>query len=254
MSDDERALVAAIQAAPDENTARLAYADWLDENGTTDQQRARAEWIRFTCTERSKRIQMPTGAQIRKAGEPAWLRANAPRLWPNLMRFQAPGPHGFKTHLSFRTGQIDFTVPLMVPLAGSPGASLFEPSVVTLIAERGVATRALVSFLRAALVAPAVARDEPATPIWFVGGAPTRCYTRAPGRVSIHRRPFALRGLAGVWDAIELGSDGDEDAPVKVFRFEDRRVTYQSAVEPLVGAALTKWAREQAARDPAAGA
>lgn len=43
MSDDERALVAAIQAAPDENTARLAYADWLDENGRP----AEAEFLKL---------------------------------------------------------------------------------------------------------------------------------------------------------------------------------------------------------------
>ena len=74
MSDDERALIAAIQAAPDENTPRLAYADWLDENGTTDQDRARAEWIRMTCDDRSRRTRMPTGQQIRRPRERAWLR------------------------------------------------------------------------------------------------------------------------------------------------------------------------------------
>src|ERR1700761_7535427 len=39
------ALEAAIVAAEDEDTPRLAYADWLDEHGDPD----RAEFIRIQC-------------------------------------------------------------------------------------------------------------------------------------------------------------------------------------------------------------
>lgn len=42
MTDDERALLAAIIAHPDDDTPRLVYADWLDEHGDA----ARAEFIR----------------------------------------------------------------------------------------------------------------------------------------------------------------------------------------------------------------
>lgn len=42
MIGDEPALLAAINKHPDEDTPRLAYADWLDENG----QSTRAEYIR----------------------------------------------------------------------------------------------------------------------------------------------------------------------------------------------------------------
>jgi uncharacterized protein (TIGR02996 family) len=42
MSHDERALLAAILAAPEEDTPRLVYADWCGENGDHD----RAEFIR----------------------------------------------------------------------------------------------------------------------------------------------------------------------------------------------------------------
>lgn len=41
----ERALLAAIAAHPDEDTPRLVYADWLQENGDD----ARAEFIRVQC-------------------------------------------------------------------------------------------------------------------------------------------------------------------------------------------------------------
>ena len=42
---DRDALLAAITANPDEDTPRLIYADWLQENGEPD----RAEFIRLQC-------------------------------------------------------------------------------------------------------------------------------------------------------------------------------------------------------------
>lgn len=44
-SGDEAALLAAIRATPEEDTPRLASADWLDEHGNPD----RAEFIRVQC-------------------------------------------------------------------------------------------------------------------------------------------------------------------------------------------------------------
>ncbi|HEY1186518.1 MAG TPA: TIGR02996 domain-containing protein [Gemmata sp.] len=55
---DEDALLAAISAHPDEDTPRLAYADWLDEHGDPD----RAEFIR---------LQIGLWPMM-KAGAPAW--------------------------------------------------------------------------------------------------------------------------------------------------------------------------------------
>jgi uncharacterized protein (TIGR02996 family) len=45
---DELALLAAILANPDEDTPRLVFADWLDEDGTGSNA-ARAEFIRVQC-------------------------------------------------------------------------------------------------------------------------------------------------------------------------------------------------------------
>jgi uncharacterized protein (TIGR02996 family) len=45
MMNDGEALYHAIQEQPGEDTPRLAYADWLQENGNTD----RAEFIRLQC-------------------------------------------------------------------------------------------------------------------------------------------------------------------------------------------------------------
>jgi uncharacterized protein (TIGR02996 family) len=43
--DEREALVAAIAANPDDDTPRLAFADWLQEHGEDD----RAEFIRLEC-------------------------------------------------------------------------------------------------------------------------------------------------------------------------------------------------------------
>src|SRR4051794_23536084 len=40
------ALLAAVRDNPDDDTPRLVYADWLDENAESDADHARAEFIR----------------------------------------------------------------------------------------------------------------------------------------------------------------------------------------------------------------
>jgi uncharacterized protein (TIGR02996 family) len=67
--DDRLALMAAIVANPDEDTPRLALADWLDEHGDKYDQ-ARAEFIRLEC-----RLGIP--AEDREANEEAEARAYA---------------------------------------------------------------------------------------------------------------------------------------------------------------------------------
>lgn len=54
---DENALLSAIADTPDEDTPRLVYADWLDENGQPD----RAEFIRVQC----QFAQLPKGDPYR---------------------------------------------------------------------------------------------------------------------------------------------------------------------------------------------
>ena len=44
-STDEQSFLAAIYAAPDDDTPRLVFADWLQENGDEP----RAEFIRIQC-------------------------------------------------------------------------------------------------------------------------------------------------------------------------------------------------------------
>jgi uncharacterized protein (TIGR02996 family) len=59
--DDRRALMAAIIANPDEDTPRLALADWLDEHGDVHD-RARAEFIRAQI----RAAQLPAGPERKK--------------------------------------------------------------------------------------------------------------------------------------------------------------------------------------------
>jgi uncharacterized protein (TIGR02996 family) len=73
-SADRLALLRAIAADPEADAPRLVLADWLDESGTTDADRARAEFVRLGCRGAAK-------TRIRKA-EADWLAANRHRLWP----------------------------------------------------------------------------------------------------------------------------------------------------------------------------
>ncbi len=59
------AFLADILAAPHDDTPRLVYADWLDDNATSEAERARAEFIRLQCTGTAVRrwSELPLGKQ-----------------------------------------------------------------------------------------------------------------------------------------------------------------------------------------------
>jgi uncharacterized protein (TIGR02996 family) len=109
---DEQALLAAIRAMPEEDTPRLAYADWLDEHRRSDQHEARAEFIRLGCRKAYK-------VQPRAVG--AWLDANWQRLFPHALSARLPDdalpagrpgrPAAFLDH-PIRTGRrVDYLLP-----------------------------------------------------------------------------------------------------------------------------------------------
>src|SRR6516162_4283405 len=66
--DDEPALLAAIAAHPEEDTPRLAYADWLDEHAgglpEPASARIRAEFIRVQCE--IKKLEGLTRAELNR--------------------------------------------------------------------------------------------------------------------------------------------------------------------------------------------
>lgn len=245
MTADERGFLATILAEPDDNTHRLVYADWMDEHGTTDQQKARSEWIRMTCWDRGKRASRPTGEQTRMAGEPAWLRANARRLWPNL--FAIADGTNMPVRIGLGTGYVELSLPVRL------NKVYFDSTVVNLAAERGVTRFACVTFVRAGIVAPAAAADEPAAAIRFQT-VPDRCYVFAGGFAHARWRAFNLRGLTGVWNA--LGgerSDVAGEAAKAVAAFNGTTASDLADVDARINQALTAWARTQAANSLAFG-
>lgn len=76
--DERRALMAATIADPDEDTPRLALADWLQENGD-EHDRARAEFIRFQV--REARLPEDSAVRAKLAKQSARLREKHVAAW-----------------------------------------------------------------------------------------------------------------------------------------------------------------------------
>src|SRR3954468_16567623 len=66
---DESALLAAILAHPDEDTPRLMYADWLQENGQPE----RAEFIRIQCDPTADEAAEDRAAELEERNRVKWL-------------------------------------------------------------------------------------------------------------------------------------------------------------------------------------
>jgi len=82
MSPQHLALLKAILANPEDDLPRLVFADWLEENGTTDADAARVEFIRLGCKSKAKIAVSP------KEGE--WLDENWRRLLVNTLSVTDP--------------------------------------------------------------------------------------------------------------------------------------------------------------------
>jgi uncharacterized protein (TIGR02996 family) len=78
-------LLAAILARPDDDVRRLGYADWLEEYGESDRDRATVEFVRLSCTMRGS-VQMPPAAY-------AWLESNWKRLVPSVVALSGAYVH-----------------------------------------------------------------------------------------------------------------------------------------------------------------
>jgi uncharacterized protein (TIGR02996 family) len=87
---DESALLAAILAHPDEDTPRLMYADWLQENGQPD----RAEFIRIQCDPTADEAAEECAAELEERNRGRWL-AGLPQFPGAGWEFR----RGFPEHL-----------------------------------------------------------------------------------------------------------------------------------------------------------
>ncbi len=97
---DELALLAAIRDNPDEDTPRLVYADWLDEQGG-DANAARAEFIRVQC----EYSRIDVGAGPDEAKRSKRLDARAQRLCRGFSAQWVAGfPSGAVKYADFARG------------------------------------------------------------------------------------------------------------------------------------------------------
>lgn len=94
---DEPALLAAIRAHPDEDTPRLIYADWLDENGQPE----RAEFIRLQCAPEPTEQQSDRLYDLCERGLGRWL-TGLPQFTGAHWEFR----RGFPEHLEVHIGPL----------------------------------------------------------------------------------------------------------------------------------------------------
>jgi hypothetical protein len=196
-----------------------------------------------------------TGGRIRRPHEPEWLKKNAPRLWPNLFglaRTRGRGENQYVRTTLFTGGivvRLSWWQP--DPTERFPRQQALVGCNVRIRAERGVTGRVTFSFVRAVVVAPVAAADEPHAPLSLTG-IPHHAveYEGDGGGLFAFRRPFELRGLADVWARLPDPSyrtgglrDGE---PYK--RLVNANGSLRTAeAEAVVNKAMTDWARDRAA-------
>lgn len=79
LSPERLGFLRSIRQTPGDDTIRLAYADWLEENGQGDLDRATGEFIRVSCRLGGvPNFMAPAGYK--------WLDANWPRLVPSVLK------------------------------------------------------------------------------------------------------------------------------------------------------------------------
>jgi uncharacterized protein (TIGR02996 family) len=88
--DTEAALLAAMAAAPDDDTPRLVYADWLEENGQPE----RAELIRLQCRPADDTAAHARAEELLQAHRAAWDRPL--RLLKGEVHYRRGFPHFLK--------------------------------------------------------------------------------------------------------------------------------------------------------------
>ena len=111
---DEVALLAAIRAHPDEDTPRLAYADWLDEHGNAD----RAEFIRAQIAIAQLPDDDPRRCEL-EITERRLLAKNVVEWaapWPRFCGWEYAGDEPWRT--LFRRGFLEEVDNLGIPESG----------------------------------------------------------------------------------------------------------------------------------------
>ena len=113
MTSEHEALLANVAANPDDDLARLVYADWLQERGG-EAEAARAEFIRLQITRSKQRMTLEPSDlevgylhQFREQWHPDW-----PRNWHQAVEYD----RGFPYNLSIDLGVGSTTHAALTPL------------------------------------------------------------------------------------------------------------------------------------------
>lgn len=248
---EREALIAACLAEPLENTPRLLLADWLDEHSTSDQDAARSEWIRLTCS----KIRTPAAEKrgFRSEGELAWIMQNWRRLWPNLAQMHSqrvvnPSP----VYAFFPGGAVDLRVWCNAVYTSRDGTTK-NPSILRVACSRGLTSRVTCPLAYAAQTGPVAAMDEPYAEMRVTNWESLRrtgrefCGMDEGGEREIYsdnamRDKFSKRGLLGVYELLE---DFDKEKSTKTFKYylETPRVHGHRPCCQATQRAFTRWCR-----------
>lgn len=254
---DEAALIAACNADPVDDTCHLVLADWWDEHGD-DRQRARAEWIRLTCSAGRK-----WRGGVRQTGEPAWIRKNAPRIWPAIAARCNNRVTGPMTIPFMRLLHQQIILP--VPRYSKRNANRRAGSTnIRVCASRGVTESVTIPFRDARLLGPIVARDEPhaqletatASLMWYTPWGGLGPNNIRQQHVTVSAGPFKVFGLLNVWERLTgwqlpnvQYNDGHQHR-VYVFKHDDHETMCWGYVSGRINMAFTAWARDNAHTPP----
>ncbi|QJW98614.1 TIGR02996 domain-containing protein [Frigoriglobus tundricola] len=169
---DRDALLAAIWAAPDDDLARHVYAEWLDEFGATDHDRATAEFVRLSCPMRARvATRMPTAAYKWLADPP--LTANWKRLVPSVLALRNP-----ESRLPSDWTRTGCRVTARVPLVSTRGTWFLGR--MELVFRRGFVVEAFLNHVGTAQVIwAALQRDQPLARIYYRVGIGRRMGLRS---------------------------------------------------------------------------
>lgn len=223
---DRLVLLRAIVAHPDEDTPRLAFADWLDEHGTADADHARAEFLRVACKLKPK-------VRITK-DEQNWLAEHWQRLLPTASaRLGTSGDHGWSGRNLRLWGSVGPMAVVSVDLE-------FWRGFVRRVSWGG-------GFER---LACEIAADEPLARHEFSRGIPLRSWPLADGRTRAGVAPEWCGGR-GVWDRV-AGYDSAVDTPERARKVFDQPPgpkaweELERRVRGAISAAMTAEARSHA--------
>lgn len=194
---DRQGFLAAIRAEPADDVRRLVYADWLDDHGESDLDRATSEFIRLSC-DRHGRDTMPAAAyrwllDVTYVPDGPRVRAVATANWRRLVPALLGAHRGGTPIADERHGRrVWCELRLLLTLPGDR-LPVHRPTPANLYFRRGFLEALKVCHAGArALLAPLARADQPLcrieappvreSPVFFPQTAPAASLVTREGR------------------------------------------------------------------------